>query len=71
MVTGVQALARSFLAELSDSPGPWVVRFESWAAARGLNAAEARAVRVATLRLRVFGAIARGAARGPGRGFAA
>lgn len=56
-------LAAVFLRETARSREPWPELFASWAKARSLTEAEARAVKVAVLRRRVFGAVARGAAR--------
>lgn len=52
-----------FVATLTDPRAPWAERCTVWAQERGLSAAEARALRLNVLRLRMFGAMERHAAR--------
>jgi hypothetical protein len=51
--------AGEFLKTLEDPRAEWSSRFDTWAQAEGLSDAEAKAVRVCVLRLRVFHTIQR------------
>lgn len=61
--TDVQDLAAEFLGQLGDERDLWVRKFQAWAAERQLSPEMTRAVKVEALRIRVFGAMDRGAAR--------
>lgn len=53
------ALAHQFLATLTDLRAPWLDKWVAWAAEQQLSPELTRSVRVAVLRLRVYGAAER------------
>lgn len=57
-------LAERFLSTLSSPAESWSAKFEAWADELQLGPDLRRAVRVATIRLRTFGAIRRHRPRG-------
>lgn len=60
--------AAAFLAWASKRPEPWPQAFEKWARSKSLSESDQRAIRIAVLRARVFGAGVRGGRRRVDRG---
>lgn len=62
-VTFEVEMARAFLATLPDERTPWASRLTEWCRERKLSEAQEKAIRITTLRLRVFSTVVRSTRR--------